>query len=352
MGSLPTRRLIDATAKLDPADRALLNLWLNRGFDDQRLATLTGMSPEAVVGRRDRVIGRLSEDLTLPPADVQQALWELASGETTNGSRSLDENAEISSTNGHGTSDRVPETATGLLLGPAAARPEAAAPPEPEERTGSRRRTARLAAALVVLAGIIIAIVLLVTEGSHASHRPRPQAQSAPTAVTPSPSTPAVSTPTTSSSPAPAAAQSKPAAPAPLAFAGLPGGLMHTRGAVQLLGPIKHLKLKLTVRGLPTAHHGHYQVWLFNSVLDSRSLGRLRTGVRAASYRLPSQARRYRWIDVSFQPTGYVNHSGESELRAANPVHTTLKRLRRAASRKRRQLRRARSGSKRASTSK
>ena len=42
MSGLATRRLIDAAARLDPADRALLNLWVNRGLDNERLTGLTG----------------------------------------------------------------------------------------------------------------------------------------------------------------------------------------------------------------------------------------------------------------------------------------------------------------------
>ena len=132
----------------------------------------------------------------------------------------------------------------------------------------------------------------------------------------------------------------------------LPGGLAHARGSVQLTGPMKHLRLKLRVRGLPVPPTGHYEVWLYNSVLDSRPLGRLRPHGRAAFYRLPADARHFRWIDISFQPVGVVNHSGESELRSVNPAHASVTRLRKRAARRPRQLRRAASGSRKAKTSK
>jgi hypothetical protein len=121
----------------------------------------------------------------------------------------------------------------------------------------------------------------------------------------------------------------------------LPGGLTHASGSVKLSGKVKNLKLDLTVRGLPAAHAGHYEVWLYNSVIDSRPLARLRNGHHKLAVRLPANVRHYRWIDISFQPVGAVNHSGESELRASNPAHTTMARLRKHSSRTRHRLRQA-----------
>lgn len=66
MASLATHRLIDAAAKLDPADRALLNLWVNRGLDDGRLTELTGLSLDALHLRREKIVTHLARDLGLP----------------------------------------------------------------------------------------------------------------------------------------------------------------------------------------------------------------------------------------------------------------------------------------------
>ncbi|HEY5431104.1 MAG TPA: hypothetical protein VIK04_18455, partial [Solirubrobacteraceae bacterium] len=156
----------------------------------------------------------------------------------------------------------------------------------------------------------------------------------------------------TSPAPTPAPPTRSAAGPATAALAGLPGGLTHARGSIQLVGPSKHLRLRLRVTGVPAPHRGHDEVWLYNSVLDSRALGRLRAGVHRVAYRLPAHAGRFRWIDVSFQPLGVVNHSGESELRAANPAYTATGRRHGRATRRPRQLRRAASGSRNAKTSK
>jgi hypothetical protein len=374
MGPLPTRRLLDATARLTPADRALLNLWLNRGLDEQRLSQLTGMRPEVVVTRRARLIERLSEELTLPPDDVLAALAELAVGPVEPG-------------NGNGALE-APGMPAGLLLGPAAAlAPGSSAPqpaglllgpgalamtvPSPPQPAGlllgpgavvtavsappagpPRRRLVAISGGLAALALAVI-LLLTLTGGSGAQHRATGRAKGIAAKPAPAP-TPAPTTPTTSTPVAPAQTGTG-TGPVPEDFAELPGGLMHVRGSVQLVGSLRHLRhlrLKLRVTHLPIPHRGHYEVWLFNSVLDSTPLGRLRQGRRTATYKLPPHARRYRWIDISFQPLGYVNHSGESVLRASNPAHTTKARLRKRSARRRHQLRRAASRSSRARTSK
>ena len=75
--SLATRRLIDAAATLDPPERALVNLWVNRGLDDAEVARMTGMSDSVIAERRTRIVEQLSDELGLPPEDVRSALNEL-----------------------------------------------------------------------------------------------------------------------------------------------------------------------------------------------------------------------------------------------------------------------------------
>lgn len=65
-----TRRLIVASASLDPADRALLALWVNHGLEDAAVARMSGTSPAGISRRHRRLIKRLSDVLGLPPGDV------------------------------------------------------------------------------------------------------------------------------------------------------------------------------------------------------------------------------------------------------------------------------------------
>jgi hypothetical protein len=320
MPGLATRRLIDAAAKLDPADRALLNLWVNRGLDDERLTELTGMSIDALHVRRDKIVGQLAAELGLPDEDVRGALEHISPD---------DEAVSPSAPNGLTDAAPSPNGAT-TVTEPEAPPPAHHLPPPPPEGPAeaphSRRWLWLGLLALVVIAAVVIAIV---AGGGRSSPAPRR------TASTPRTTTTATPTPTV---PTPAHPTASPV-PAPLA--GLPGGLAHASGSVKLSGKLKNLKLSLKVRGLPAAHAGHYEVWLYNSVIDSQPLGRLRNGHHRLTVHLPANVRHYRWIDISFQPVGAVNHSGESELRASNPAHTTMARLRKHSSRTRHRLRQA-----------
>jgi hypothetical protein len=77
MNDFASGRLIDAAATLDPADRALWNLWVNRGLDDAAVARMTGMSSETIAGRRARVVEHLGAVLDQPAQNVLTALTEI-----------------------------------------------------------------------------------------------------------------------------------------------------------------------------------------------------------------------------------------------------------------------------------
>jgi hypothetical protein len=359
MASLATHRLIDAAAQLDAADRALLNLWVNRGLDDERLTALTGMSIDALQARREKIVTQLAAALGLPNVDVRGALEGIFPEQEALVATAPDGVDETRSLNGSAavveaetppvaneappvTGEALPATdetppVTGEALPatdetPPGAPDEPPPPPPEEEPPEAPRRHRRWLWVVIAAAVLIVAAVIALVAGGGSSPPAPHRAASTPTMPTTATQAPTVSTPTPAH---------PTAAPVPVPFAGLPGGLLHASGSVKLSGPVKHLKLNLTVRGLPTAHNGHYDVWLYNSVIDSQPLGRLRNGRHQLTARLPANARHYRWIDVSFQPLGVVNHSGESELRATNPAHTSMARLRKRSSRTRHRLREA-----------
>ena len=113
---------------------------------------------------------------------------------------------------------------------------------------------------------------------------------------------------------------SKPAG-TPAALAVVPGGPAQATGSVKVARVGATIRLDLSVSNLPPASsHGHYEVWLYDSLIYSEDLGRLRNGVTHVSFRTPADAAHYPWIDVSFQPSGRVFHSGESILRSINPL--------------------------------
>jgi hypothetical protein len=182
------------------------------------------------------------------------------------------------------------------------------------------------------VAVIALVVVLLVTSGSD----PKPRR-----AVTAARTHTVAPTPVPQTNPSPSPTVSRPQLN-PLGA--LPGGVSHASGSLVLSGKRNHLTLRLTVKGLPAAHSGHYEVWLYNTVIIAKPLARLRNGVGHLVIRLPRRSARFHWIDVSFQPVGLVYHSGESVLRAANPARGSPHQLR-TRSHRTRQLRRAINGS-------
>jgi hypothetical protein len=407
MGNLATRRLIEAAAALEPADRALLNLWIHRGLDDERLAGLTGMSVVAVQARRERILAELSELLGEPPEDVLTALRAMEPGvgaadqaavEAGGGGRpdvtatagGLDRPATVStaglpeapaartessgdqlepsddpqlepSDNPHVEPEALVEKPEAEPEGgpppppPASATPGAPvasdAPAAPAAAARASRRRGRLWAALTAGIAIVVAVVLVVLLAGGSSHNasdPIPAGSAtdggsatAPPAPGTTPATTTADDPTSSSTTATGSGTaSTPASRTPSGrhnLAVLPGGPAHLSGVVRLVGNVGDLKLKLTVKGLPLVHHGYYAAWLFNSVLDSRRLGRVTRG-RPNTYQLPRGARHFHFIDVSFQPKGTVNHSGESRLRAVNPVDGPKRIIHKARARRPRHL--------------
>ncbi|MGI9184149.1 MAG: hypothetical protein ACR2GZ_04160 [Solirubrobacteraceae bacterium] len=284
MGELATRRLIDAAATLPPAERALLNLWTQRGLDDDALAAMTGMAPATISARRDQIVAELSRELGLPPEDVYGALRDLAmasaaatatANEPDNGAPPVEEPAEAALASINGAEATIQSEPAG-----------ADAQPKPDAAPTSPARRARGLWPTLMILGLIVIVLVVLLVGS-------------------------ASNPGQSGS-----------AAGPRKLSGLPGGLTTAHGSVSLVGSGGNLKLQLSVTGLPPAHQGHYEVWLYNSISDAQALGRLNNGAQTVRLALPANAGHFQWVDVSLQPPGSVNHSGQSVLRAANPAAT------------------------------
>jgi hypothetical protein len=326
---LATRRLIDASETLDAADRALLNIWVNRGLDDAALARMTGVSEEAIADRRARIVERLSAELGLQPENIRSALTEIVASPEVRPAAAADSpagRADAPVANGTAPASELADVGSGPnggarpgLLTPIANEPAppptgdasdtgatAAAAVEPGTGPSSRRRRwLRSALGVFVIVAAVVVAVSLASSGSRNHRGLRPaSSHTVPTTAPTSPSPPG----------------------APLVA--LPFGPDHATGTVLITGSGPNLRLDLSVSNLPAASHGHYEVWLYDSIIYSVALGRLRTGARNVSFQLPGDAGRYHWIDVSFQPVGHVFHSGESVLRSANPLfaRTTARR--------------------------
>ncbi len=186
----------------------------------------------------------------------------------------------------------MPLTATGGESHPAAGLESGAA------SDSRRRRWPWTVLALLVLVAVVL-LVSLTSSGSSKHQRRASGASRAASAASPRPKV-------------------RPATGAPLVA--LPGGPTRAAGTVTISRRGTHVNLHLSVRNLAPAAQGHYEVWLYDTLVYSEALGRLRTGVSDVVLRLPPNASRFHWIDVSFQPAGHVFNSGESVLRSANPL--------------------------------
>jgi len=314
-----TRRLIDASATLDPADRALLNIWVNRGLDDAALARMTGLSAETIAQRRARVIAHLSDELGLPPEHVRSALTEIAvvpdaPPDGPAASRAtLTAPAEVQASVDLLTTPAAPaEHDRPAASPPAHPEPGTAAPPSPESPSPSRRRRR----AWVALAAIVVIVAIVIVLRSGGSRGSRGSGASGGAGASGHRRGTTATEARASAQPVPSTAGGT----GPRQLAALPGGLRQVTGTVALAGTSPNLELDLSVRHLPPPTHGHYEVWLYESLIYSEPLGRLGAGVTRMSVALPRDARRYPWLDVSFQPPGAVFHSGDSVLRAPNPL--------------------------------
>lgn len=305
MQHVATRRLVDAAAELGPADRALVALWVHHGFEDDVLSRITGITPRSLAERRLRVLDRLSEILGMPTEDISDAFSKLDAGDPAEPLLPSD-------------ADPAPELVPGSQPGPdpqpapgSQRGPDPQPEPDPQAEPAAplrlQRRAGRAAWILVpvVIAAAVLAIVVATSVGSnHPSHR---------SAVRPAGTT---ATPKKhGGAPAPTPALGNPRALSPL-----PGGPKQAHGEVGVvsLGGVR--ELHLIVVGLRHLVRGRYEVWLFNSIIDSRPLGFLSDTPETLAVRVPSGAARYRFIDVEREPPGDTNPSGESVLRAANPV--------------------------------
>ena len=282
MTAVVTRRRDDAVNALDPADRALLSLLVTRGLDDVRIAQLTGVAVEAVRARRERILAAVAAQLGIPPGQVPAALG------------AEDEPHRL-------TPPPPPSPRPPLSVRTPGRPPSRALSPDgPELRDRWRWVTA------VSLLGLIaLGLVVLVFAGGASRHRtPRIQPTRAPHLAR-------SGSARVAHPPVPARRRTE--------LRPLQGGLRRASGTLTLGARHGILTLDVRVSFLPTLHHGDYAAFLYDSVLRSRPLGVVRAhGV--TRLRLPAGAARYREIDISDQPRGAVNPSGESRLRGPNPA--------------------------------
>ena len=260
--SLATDSFIDALWRLDPANRALLDLSLRRGMTPEEIGEMLGSDAGSVVVAREQALQQLADELALAdPAELDEVRARMA--------------------------ELPPEAWTPGATAEKPTEPEVREPAPPPEK-----RRSRLPLLLALLAIAVIALVVILASGGDGDE----EASTTPT--------------TTPSKPKPPPAKPKP--PPEKAAALSPRGRASGAKGTAALTSGGH-RLHLVITGL---RRGAYQVWLYDSVVRARSLGGARGTKLDLDLKLPAKVNDYRYVDVSREPRdGNPNHSGQSVLR-------------------------------------
>lgn len=291
MLAVPADRLPGALAELDPGNRALLDLSLRRGVSDAEIGELLRKDPTDVARGRDAVLELLCDALDVGGHDRRDRVRQAVAA--------LPDDAWRPAAARAAATPLPPEPEPGLEPAP----PKPPAPPRDLNRAAAARelddrlyfepeeRRSRRTAWLLILGGIAVLGVLLALllsggddEGSNESGSQPAPSQNGP-------------------GPAPEGDTAK--------LSPIGGGRGEGTVAVTDEGAT------VTIRDLPNPAPGSYQVWLYNSIVDAKSLGTFPTGSGKLDVELPSDASNYQFLDVSREPDdANPNHSGVSVMRA------------------------------------
>jgi len=353
-GSLPP-----ALRRLDPAARALLDLSLRRGVDDESIAELLGTDAKTVANDRDRTIEEVAAAVGANRPEDRSAVregiaslpaerWAEASPEAARRSPAAAPGDPLRPSRYAEPGDRprpgqpVPgatDRADPSAPGPWSSGPSPRSLQVPAKR---RSRVGRLALGAVLLLALAVLVGLLLNSGEDDNSagtdaggqtaggdgRAGGGESTGPNGTGPQdgesegrtePRDPAGGGDRDGTEkgrdrggeqPGPSAGGGG----APLAP--LPGIDAAGSGTARLEGEGEEAALTLDVTGLP-APDGEYEVWLYNSLSDAVSLGRFAGRQIELFQPLPVDPADYKFLDISVEPAnGNENHSGQSVLRA------------------------------------
>jgi len=336
--------LLTALRRLDPASRALLDLSLRRGVDDESIAGLLGTDAETVAADRDRTIERVAATAAAGgPEDALTVREAIASLPAERWAEASPEAAPP----GTGRAPAGPPRSAEPVPPASVQSDEPWRPgPHPDwlsgggssarpQRAPAKRRSPAgpLAVGAVLLIALAVLLGMLLSSGdddgspgTDGGSQTVGEGEGA-GAERPAPAAGASGGETESRDGGGSGEQSRPGgrdgrgggeanAPAAAALEPLPGKLDTGRGTARLEGEGEEAAVSLSVTGLP-APDGEYEVWLYNSLSDARSLGRFAGRQIELFQPLAVDPADYRFLDVSVEPAdGNKNHSGQSVLRA------------------------------------
>ena len=287
---------IEALKELDPGQRALLDLSLNRELSDSLIAGLLENTDEsAVAGMRSEALAALARAAAIDGPG--------AAGEVERQLRSASDNQWLGAgeTNGHSnghTNGHTKPSGSGVVGTVPAQRSRPSAPPREVDRS-DRDRSGRIwAVAFVILALIGAASIAVALIGGDDE--------------TTSSST---TTETRETAPSGGAANQEQAPPAePIALEALtPGAVAGSATVAPAAGGEGYV---LRLEGLPQG--GYYRLWAYDSLIESAPVAGVAAGSGSVAFELPADAGDYESLDLSAEDgPGDQIHSGQSLFRLA-----------------------------------
>lgn len=294
--------VIDALKELDPGQRALLDLSLNRELSDSMIAgLLENIDESGVAGMRAEALTTLAQAAGVEGPEASQVVERELK-------RASDRHwLGVGDTNGNGNGS-APEAR------PARTEPQPGPPPPPVRRepppdSYSARGSRGLWLGLLLIVAGIVGIVIAVAgggdssdEASTAGAEPVPQVQPGPA---PGPDGGATGEDRPPPAPEPE--------PEGIVLRPLPGtGLGAARVAITPAGEGRY---EVRLRGLSDAG-GYYRLWLYDSLIESLPVAGAAGGDASFSFELPSGAESYGSLDLSRESArGDRIHSGQSLFR-------------------------------------
>jgi hypothetical protein len=286
-----------ALSRLDPASRALLDLSLRRGMRTEEIADVLGADPDGVAASRDEALRRVARDVGLGEDnldEVRARLAELPAEEWMGGTSGSAARAEAAAPTAE-----EPATEDEPITEEARERPTSQTARKPSITPGARRRSVWPALlALLLLGGVIVAIALAAGGGDEDEGGGDQQAQTEERN---------------------GGGGSDLAPPEPERHEG--GARFEPIGAGEASGRARLTdggeRLEVELRNLPSPPNGgHHEIWLYSSLIESRSLGTSREPVIQLDVKLPPDWRDYKFVDVSVEPADEnAGHSGASVAR-------------------------------------
>ena len=242
----------------------------------EEIGDLLGTDPESVIVAREGALEQLASELGMEDVseldDVRARLAELPAAAWT----------------GQAAREAAPQAETAAVK---------AAGPKPPRGEPKPKRKSRLPLLLALLAlAAVVVVVVLASSGGDEDTASNPPAQTKPKGGKPKPSTP----------------KQAPSKPGPTVQLTPLSDAHGATGTAALTHGGKRLSIKAS--GL---RDGSYQVWLYDSAIETESLTKVSGTKLDLDLKLPPDASHYSYVDISLEPPdGNPNHSGASVLRA------------------------------------